>query len=228
MFEFERRLVGIRAGGRGHAANRVGAFRPKPQTRGVDRQWKACGAVAAIEDIDRAAARPHRQIDAGPFRYSRRPRPRRVDRDIAAQLVAAGEAHRRDTGAAGFETDRFVDHIAGAGLDGAPPQQLQQAVAVEPSFARQTERPEREPRRIEPGKTALQLVRRQQRNRRAAAALHGMLARQGIAAGFARQIQIARLDEPDLIAHGAQKGDAGPRQFDIEGGRELLADRARR
>jgi hypothetical protein len=55
-----------------------------------------------------------------------------------------------------------------------------------------------------------------------------MLARQGIAAGFARQIQIARLDEPDLIAHAAQKGDAGLRQFDIEGGRELLADRTRR
>src|SRR5207248_2114284 len=62
VFDLERRLIVIGIFRRRHAANRVAAFRPEPQARGIDRQWKAGGPLAAIDDIDRTPARPYRQI----------------------------------------------------------------------------------------------------------------------------------------------------------------------
>src|SRR6202043_973681 len=97
-----------------------------------------------------------------------------------------------------------------------------------PALATEAERAERDAGGVEPGEAPDQFVRREERDRRTATALGGVLARQGGAARFACEIEITRLDQADFLRHAAQEGDPGLRQRNVDRHRELLADRAGR
>jgi hypothetical protein len=144
VVDVERRVVRVVRGIRRDAADVAVALGAEPQARRVDHQRAARQRRPAREHEHAASPRPHRQVDAQPAGDLRGPWSRRVHEHVSGNARSVGEAQRRHARAGDVEADAFARHVACTARSRLAAERLQQAPPVEPAFAAQAQRPQRE------------------------------------------------------------------------------------
>lgn len=200
--------------------------------RGAAREGRA-----AVDDIDVALFRTHRQIDAGKCCDRPRERSGRIDHEAAGERRTRGERGSRDAGAPARDRHHLVRDVDGTLRARLALEALQKRVGIEPPLIRKAERAEGDALGAEPGKALPECRRRQKRVVGAMRPLRRVILLEDGPALLAREEEIAALVKAhlrhfavyrEIIADVLDEMDAEFRHLDVARGRELLAHPTRR
>ena len=214
------------------------ALRPERQPVRIDDRRAVRQRRRAVDHEHHPLAWIDRDPQADLLREVARPGAGGIDEPVAGHRLAVAEPGRGDTPAGpALEVDDLGGDVLDAVGDGSAADRVQQHVRVEPAFALERGRRAGDAFDAEPRELTQDIVRRQDDGGNAMRLLERHPLPQRGQGFLVAEQQVAALDEVDAgrlaidreqLVGLPQEIDAELRDVDVDPGRELLADRARR